>query len=721
MLKSSKVAPPSHHNTTHHQGMKKHHSTKTVLNVKNVGVKDFHTKQQQHQQQQHQQQQQQQRQKTTPNFNTLQNVNSFDHNNLFHLQLNLPHSHTNPSKTLSNTRHISTSSTLPTLPTLPPSSTACVSPVSALTPSIPRVSKFDKRTFKVPKKTSFCSTQTTQTSTTTTTKRFYEVPHYTGFRNAFEKQLSVYASRPITPVSLHTFLDWPINHAQLNTPGTSTPFRPTLDVHNLGDQKYSTDYQQKIVDNAQFLWNELPIRLSQRVVELQNLPYGLSQLDQFKLLRYWYESSFKDITQSLPPINIAQERNFTRVLNSILNRHRSVIPTLAQGILLQKPIIYQTTGGEPCNYIKGFLDKFYGSRIAIRMLISQHIALHKPIAGFCGTIHLELDPVAVIRGAAQEVVDLCERTYGIAPDINIYTTKHDSHRVEDHTFPHMSTFNPVYREKCEREEKERILEKMKNIHHYSEYVPEPNRIIYVSSHLHHMVFELLKNSARAHAEYYSHLKQIPDVNIFVSFSSDDITIKISDVGGGIPLKNQNQLFSYLFSSADSKVQESLKRFDIQQTLKHNRIHDDHITFIGAGTQYNTPLSIRGKTGLTSISNSSILPQDSLRGGSISIPKGDNGSTSASPGHIPSQGQSQSNFLEESPTDGGVFMVANEQQGFGSGMMRLAPISGFGYGLALSRLFAQFGGGDLRLYSAEGHGVDTLLNLNKISSLNKFEF
>jgi pyruvate dehydrogenase kinase 2/3/4 len=48
----------------------------------------------------------------------------------------------------------------------------------------------------------------------------------------------------------------------------------------------------------------------------------------------------------------------------------------------------------------------------------------------------------------------------------------------------------------------------------------------------------------------------------------------------------------------------------------------------------------------------------------------------------------------------------------------APMAGFGYGLPIARLYAQYFGGNLKLISMEGYGTDVFLSLSRLSSTSE---
>jgi pyruvate dehydrogenase kinase 2/3/4 len=83
------------------------------------------------------------------------------------------------------------------------------------------------------------------------------------------------------------------------------------------------------------------------------------------------------------------------------------------------------------------------------------------------------------------------------------------------------------------------------------------QFMYVPSHLHHMLFELLKNSMRAVVERNGDLEDsFPEIRVVVAEGNEDITIKISDEGGGIPRSGMPLIWTYMYTTADNPLLES---------------------------------------------------------------------------------------------------------------------------------------------------------------------
>lgn len=391
---------------------------------------------------------------------------------------------------------------------------------------------------------------------------------------------------------------------------------------------------------SQFLSEELPIRLAHRVRELDHLPDGLNEMPSIQRVKNWYAQSFEEITNlrrptlrqpvkerlfrpskynvngstmisgttrnpsvepgeysslrwredeasgagiarrssatrryyvtvdngiDWPPELDDYNRRFAKTLGGIKRRHDGVVTTVAQGILeykrkKQRMQIDQT--------IQSFLDRFYMSRIGIRMLIGQHIALteqqHRSEPDYVGIICTRTN----VRELAQEAIEnarfVCEDHYGLfdAPKIQLV---------------------------CDND----------------------LNFMYVPAHLSHMLFELLKNSLRAVVETHGQDKDaFPVTKVIVAEGKEDITIKISDEGGGIPRSAIPLVWTYMYTTVE-----------------------------------RTP---------------SLDPDFD-----------------------------KSDFK--------------------------APMAGFGYGLPISRLYARYFGGDLKLISMEGYGTDVYLHLNRLSS------
>ncbi|KAF4494099.1 pyruvate dehydrogenase kinase [Fusarium agapanthi] len=311
---------------------------------------------------------------------------------------------------------------------------------------------------------------------------------------------------------------------------------------------------------------ELPIRLAHRVQELDELPDGLNEMPSVIKVKDWYAQSFElpsDIRSRLMKPSKAIGRNafrlpaatpnpsidegeadgwgglqndngkakaaarryfaivddssdwpadlhlynqrFAQTLHHIKRRHDGVVTTMAQGILEYKR---RRQRMQIDSTIQSFLDRFYMSRIGIRMLIGQHIALtdqsHHRDPTYVGIICTKTNVQDLAQEAIENARFVCEDHYGLfeAPRVQL--------------------------------------------------VCNPNlNFMYVPGHLSHMLFETLKNSLRAVVETHGMEKQaFPVTKVIVAEGKEDITIKISDEGGGIPRSAIPLVWTYMYTTVD---------------------------------------------------------------------------------------------------------------------------------------------------------------------------
>lgn len=218
----------------------------------------------------------------------------------------------------------------------------------------------------------------------------------------------------------------------------------------------------------------------------------------------YFETDFSDqdngVDCNWPESLLKFNSNFAYLLNTIRTRHDNVAVEIALDI--QE---YRRKTNQIDNSIQIFLDRFYMSRIGIRMLLGQYIALvsEPPRENYVGVISTRANIYQIIEGAAENAKYICRLAYGLfeAPEIQI--------------------------------------------------ICDPSlEMMYVESHLNHAVFEILKNSLRATVEFHGVDSDFfPPIKVIVAKGQEDITIKISDEGGGISRRNIPLVWSYMFTTA----------------------------------------------------------------------------------------------------------------------------------------------------------------------------
>ncbi|GAU94428.1 hypothetical protein RvY_06203 [Ramazzottius varieornatus] len=275
----------------------------------------------------------------------------------------------------------------------------------------------------------------------------------------------------------------------------------------------------------EFLRTELPVRLANIMKEIQLLPQNLQSQPSTKIVQHWYRQSFLDVIKyaDADPHERKVVAKFTEDLAKIRNRHTLVVETMAQGVIeLRKALLDE---GKPVMdsatrmSIQYFLDRFYMMRISIRMLITQHTMLFGNELPFSarhiGTIDPECDIQAVIEDAYTNARALCETNYEKYPELRL---------------------------QCINTVEEGV----------------PAKMVYVPSHLFHISFELFKNAMRAVCERSTEPlgiadAHLPPIDVVIVKTAEDVTIKMSDFGGGIPQSNMPKLFDYMFSTAPTPL------------------------------------------------------------------------------------------------------------------------------------------------------------------------
>ncbi|EEB06356.1 pyruvate dehydrogenase kinase Pkp1 [Schizosaccharomyces japonicus yFS275] len=210
----------------------------------------------------------------------------------------------------------------------------------------------------------------------------------------------------------------------------------------------------------------------------------------------------KDCPKSVHLFN----HKFAKLLDIIQQRHNRVAIEIALDVLEYHSRVKRIDPG-----IQKFLDRFYMSRIGIRFLLSQQITLAtEPLRpGYVGVINTHARIRELIEVAVENARYICQQAYGLfeAPEVQI--------------------------------------------------VCNPNiTMMYVESHLQHALFEILKNSLRAVVEHHGvDSDTFPPIKVIVAEGAEDITIKVSDEGGGISRRNMPLVWSYMYTTASPQLRE----------------------------------------------------------------------------------------------------------------------------------------------------------------------
>lgn len=91
--------------------------------------------------------------------------------------------------------------------------------------------------------------------------------------------------------------------------------------------------ERRIIDFANYVRSELPIRIAHRIRDMQKLPYVVVTNRHLSEVYELYYSAF-DAFRKIPEIGTVEDNdNFCQVVKKTLKEHLTVIPSLAMGVL----------------------------------------------------------------------------------------------------------------------------------------------------------------------------------------------------------------------------------------------------------------------------------------------------------------------------------------------------------------------------------------------------
>lgn len=308
-----------------------------------------------------------------------------------------------------------------------------------------------------------------------------------------------------------------------------------------------------LLTSANYLRNELPIRLAHLIKEFRNLPFIVACNPHMLEIHERCIKTFRSFDQFDKEIkDIQTEKKFNQIVFEMLEMNKDILALLCDGFKETRKYIKNE------GFIKNNLNRILSARMGIRLLCEHHIALNKQSSlnkillsntidedsvgnntndnnrdqfnssylngdsngnnnpnhngNLVGILHKRFSPKSLIETSGRMVTRICLDKYGVSPKIKI-----DGHT--NATFP---------------------------------YLPLP---------LEYILPELLKNSFRATYEHHKSSPSLPDVSVTIAVNEKDFVIRIRDRGGGIPHSLIEKIFDYHFTTAAESENDPNKKED----------------------------------------------------------------------------------------------------------------------------------------------------------------
>lgn len=276
--------------------------------------------------------------------------------------------------------------------------------------------------------------------------------------------------------------------------------------------------KQKILNSANFVRLELPIRLALRVRDLQTLPFGVVNNHHLAQIYESYYLLFNAFRKIPPVKSLDDNEKFCEIISSLLDEHYSNLSHLMMGALE-----ISILGVLPQTQLDQFMSSMLRSRISRRVIVEEHLSLSELYKS---------------------------SPYSKRPPDYIGEIFHDCNAAEN--------FKIVA---------DLVKTSMLGFYPNRKHMPDleiegdlNTSFPFMVPHLHYLFGEILRNSYEAVIK--THMKRtsrkLPPIKIAIIDSKKEVTFRISDQGGGLKHGSLSDIWS--FGKTPNRARKSLANF-----------------------------------------------------------------------------------------------------------------------------------------------------------------
>ena len=265
-----------------------------------------------------------------------------------------------------------------------------------------------------------------------------------------------------------------------------------------------SNINNRIIYASQFTYNEMPLRFSKRIKELEELPFNIDDTHLISTIREWYIDSLNDILDLEYPDDLTKCKILHDAMKGIYDRHTGTLVTMAGGL--------NDINRENIN-INKFLDNFYTNRTRTRLLTYNFLSYFDEQENHIGAINLKCNINKVIERAVDDLNTIVIQNRLEIPTIKI--------NIEQLNFQ------------------------------------------YIDSYLYYPILEILKNSTTAvnnnkNEQKIINISSINDDKIYV--------LKIEDNGIGIKDDDLHKIWNYNYTSVPDEINSYKRDFGINSPI-----------------------------------------------------------------------------------------------------------------------------------------------------------